>query len=310
MNDATNPPAEVETTTPAEAAETGQAEAQEAEPGEGESQARDEKGRFTRQGDDGEPDEAAAAEPAAEPEYEELEFEGERISIPKGSKLKDGLMRQADYTRKTQEVAEQRKQAEAAIADIQKQAQQQQADFQEYAELYAWEKYLESFKSIDWNKAMEEDPIAANKQFIEFQTRNAELQDRRHKLQQKQSEHALQAQRETARREEEGREMLRQTIKGWSPETESALKAFAKERGVPNADSVQFAMHPQEARILHEAYLYRELMKKAQAKPITPEPKPVKTVGQASRSSPNRLDDDLTVDEWMKRREAALRRKP
>ena len=46
-----------------------------------------------------------------EEEAEEVDFEGKKYLVAK--ELKDALLRQSDYTRKTQEVAETRKQIEA-----------------------------------------------------------------------------------------------------------------------------------------------------------------------------------------------------
>src|SRR5690349_1139844 len=60
---------------------------------------------------EGEEGEAAQPEPD---ETEEVEHEGKKYKIPKP--LKGALLMQADYTRKTQEVAEQRKQVEAERA--------------------------------------------------------------------------------------------------------------------------------------------------------------------------------------------------
>ncbi len=66
------------------------------------------------QGDDESTDEAD--------EWEVIEINGEQFTVP--AKLKDGYLRQADYTRKTQEVAEQRREAEALRAEIDRRAQQ------------------------------------------------------------------------------------------------------------------------------------------------------------------------------------------
>lgn len=73
------------------------------------------------------PDEATGAEASQEPEVQYLEIDddlaarhvrltvdGEELSVPL-SELTQGYSRQADYTRKTQELANQRKEAEAAL---------------------------------------------------------------------------------------------------------------------------------------------------------------------------------------------------
>lgn len=52
-----------------------------------------------------------------EEEFVEVEYEGEMVKV--SPKAKDALLRQADYTRKTMEVAEIRKQAESFLAEAQ-----------------------------------------------------------------------------------------------------------------------------------------------------------------------------------------------
>ena len=53
----------------------------------------------------------------SEDEFVEVEYEGEMVKV--SPKAKDALLRQADYTRKTMEVAEIRKQAESFLAEAQ-----------------------------------------------------------------------------------------------------------------------------------------------------------------------------------------------
>lgn len=63
----------------------------------------------------------------------EVEYEGEKLKVP--AKVKDALLRQADYTRKTQEVAETRKAIEAERQAMQFQMQFSQVSFAKQAEL-------------------------------------------------------------------------------------------------------------------------------------------------------------------------------
>ena len=62
-----------------------------------------------------------AATDEAESEVEDVDWEGKKYAVPK--ELKDALMRQSDYTRKTQEIAETRRALEAKEAEIQQRAQ-------------------------------------------------------------------------------------------------------------------------------------------------------------------------------------------
>jgi hypothetical protein len=71
--------------------------------------------------DDGEGNPDADQADDEDDDGEEVEWEGNQYRLPKG--IKDALLRQADYTRKTQEVAETRREAEAAKVAVYQQAQ-------------------------------------------------------------------------------------------------------------------------------------------------------------------------------------------
>lgn len=297
--EATNPETEVETSV--KELETEQSETA--------GKPRDEKGRFTsenQEDDDLDVDldqlEGLDEEDEPDEEFEEVEYDGKRYSVPKP--LTKAIMQHSDYTRKTQELSEKEKRIQSALAEQQQAAEDQQAEFEEAAAVHALRKYLDQFSAIDWNKAVEEDPTAANKQFIEYQTLRSQLQEREQKLQQKRQERSYKAQQEAARREAEGREVLRRSIKGYSPEVETTLKQFAKERGVGNADHFNPALFPQETQILWEAYQYRKLLNKAKAKPANADPKPSKSIPKGGKTAPQGLSDDLSPEEWMKRRRA------
>lgn len=100
------------------------------------------------QADEGEDDQAEEQSPA-EPAVEEVEveFEGKALKIP--AKLKAELDKAQDYTRKTQEVAEQRR-----IFEVQQRTQAEQQAFlqsvqQEAEQLQQIEAQLEQYKKVD-----------------------------------------------------------------------------------------------------------------------------------------------------------------
>jgi hypothetical protein len=68
------------------------------------------------------PEEGAEPQPGEEAEeLETVDYDGKQYQVPKA--LKAGIMMQADYTRKTQEVAEQRRELESRSQQIAQQAQ-------------------------------------------------------------------------------------------------------------------------------------------------------------------------------------------
>src|SRR5690348_7423565 len=73
-------------------------------------------------GESAEPAPDAGETPAADPGFAELDWEGTKIRVP--SAMKDAFMKNEDYTRKTQELAESRK----SIDHVQELAKQRQLD--------------------------------------------------------------------------------------------------------------------------------------------------------------------------------------
>ena len=117
-------------------------------------------------------------------EVVKLKIDGQEIEKPLDEVI--SLAQQgADYTKKTQEVAEQRKALEDYAQTIQVQEQQlrQQAELQqallgELAQITALDQQLAEFQAIDWNQLSESDFVEAQKLFF---TQN-KLQNQRTQL--------------------------------------------------------------------------------------------------------------------------------
>jgi len=118
---------------------------------------------------------------AAEPETEATEddptvtirVDGKDVEV-KLSELKNGYQRQADYTRKTMEVSETRKAAEAQITQAQ---QERLAYAQNLQRLQVQaEAALQDQQRIDWKALLDADPVEYLKQQHLAQSRQAALQ--------------------------------------------------------------------------------------------------------------------------------------
>jgi len=102
-----------------------------------------------------------------EDDYDDVEYDGEYYRLPK--KLKDAVLRQADYTKKTQEVAEQRRALEARDRELVQQAEALRTDTQERARLVALEDTIKEYANVDWDKWEQQDPLAAQAGWRKFQ---------------------------------------------------------------------------------------------------------------------------------------------
>lgn len=239
---------------------------------------------------------------AVEDDSEELDIDGERYQLPK--KLKDKFMMHADYTRKTQEVAEVRKAVEAERAQVHQERQAHFTELKAHAEILSIDQQLEQYKQLNWDEITDEDPVRAMK--LERQMR--ELQGQREiavtGIHQRQHEQALKQQQEIAKQLEEGRAILQREIKGWSPELAQKISEYGETAGGYSKEEVASVVDPRAIKILHKAYLYDQLVKK-QSQPSKPslEAKPVTKVkgglSAASDFSPGMSDAEY--DRWRAR---------
>ena len=100
-----------------------------------------------------------------QPDIYTVRVNGEDVEVT-FDELTKGYSREADYRRKTQEVAEQRKTVERQIQEAQAQFQKTQQMEQQYAELLpklAQQLQGDNQPEPDWNAAYEADPIEATK---------------------------------------------------------------------------------------------------------------------------------------------------
>jgi hypothetical protein len=125
-------------------------------------------------------------------------LDGEVKKVPLADLLK-GYQREADYTRKTQALAEQRRAYEAERAQAAQAIQQQYSQAETLGKL-AHQQLMAEYQGIDWNKLRMEDPprwAVANQ---EFNNRAAAIQQHLGQVQQHQQQLALQQQQELQQR--------------------------------------------------------------------------------------------------------------
>ena len=239
---------------------------------------------------------------------EEVEYEGNKYKVPKA--IAPALLRQADYTKKTQEVAELRRATETEKVRIAEEAKAFQEDRQEHVQAYALWQQLEQFKNVNWQQLDQEDPLQAQQLFRQYTLLRDAHRDVVGKLQSKQQQRKSVADAEQAKLRDQTRAHLAKAIPNWSPKAEQELTEYAVKSGY-KAEEVKAALDS-DARpftFLHKAMLWDQHVEKARkAATQTAPAEPVKPVGQ-NRSVPQGLHDKLSVEEWMKRRNAELKRR-
>jgi hypothetical protein len=85
---------------------------------------------------------------------EDVDFEGLQLKLPKeaASKLKSAVEGYKDYTKKTQEVAEQRRAVEAQSQLLREQQAFQASITQELSQFHQIESQLEQYRKLDWTQ--------------------------------------------------------------------------------------------------------------------------------------------------------------
>jgi len=239
---------------------------------------------------------------------EEVEYEGNKYKVPKA--IAPALLRQADYTKKTQEVAEIRRAAEAEKARIVEEQKAFQEDRQEHVQAYALWQQLEQFKNVNWGQLDSEDPLQAQQLFRQYTMLRDAHRDIVGKLSAKQQQRQSVSAAEQAKLRDQTRAALAREIPNWSPKAEQELTDYALKHGY-KAEEVKAALDSDARpfRFLHKALLWDQHVEKTRKAATQPAPaEPVKPVG-SSRSVPQGLHDKLSIDEWMKRRTAELKRR-
>jgi hypothetical protein len=205
-----------------------------------------------------------AEEEESEPDLVEVEVDGQSYKVPEV--LKDKIMLQADYTRKTQEVAEQRKQVEVAQAQLQQAAQLQQQSLAEYAELMAIDKQIQAYSQVDWNALFEQDPV----EFVRLKSAQGDLKETRQNVaQQINVKHQQQYEQNTQTRIqliEEGKKTLAKEIPNWNTELGKTISRHAIEKYGFTEAEMNDIIDPRVVKVLYNAY---QRDKQVTNKPIT-----------------------------------------
>ena len=265
-----------------------------------------------------ESEEEGQAEEETEEEVEEEEFEvvaeedlkytikvdGEELEVGI-DELKSGYQRQADYTRKSQALAEQRKETE----NIQSERQQLEQERQMYANGLQMlqeqqQAKLQDFDNVDWNTLKEQDPyqyMLKKDEYRDAQEKAKNSAEQRMLVQQEQQEDAQKArahfvQQEYAR--------LVDALPEWNDKDSTIkedVRKYASEVGFRPDEINQLADH-RSVLVIKKAMEFDKLTKK-----IAPKKKAVKTVPKVQKAGRGTSKEDTATENLNKKR-ARLRK--
>jgi hypothetical protein len=249
-------------------------------------------------------DPALLAQQAEEEEIEE-ELEGIRLRGKKDlvEKHKSERLMQADYTRKTQEVSEQRKSFEQERTQFQETAKSHQQHIREVAQLVHVEERLQQFSQVNWQQLNQQDPVQAQALHIEFTQLQAKHGQLSSSLAQKNQQRKLEAQQSDAKRANDAEAIVMREVKDWGPEKLKAFTEASQKAGLePEGMRQMLIQYPQAARFLNKALQYDKLLAQRLQKPPELVKPPVSRVGGGAAATTKPLSEVTDPREWAERR--------
>jgi hypothetical protein len=230
-----------------------------------------------------EPDDEAEEEEQSEDEVPailKLKVNGEEVEKPLDEIV--ALAQQGlDYTQKTQQVAEQRKELEAYAEQIKMQEQAFQEQMQlnnvlieDVAKITSLDQQLNQYANVNWQELSDSDFVEAQKHFFTYN----QLQQQRSQLvsqfEAKKQQVVHQQTQLMSEKIAKGKEVLAKEIPGWSQETTQQLVSVGKEYGFSDAE-LNSIVDPRHVKVLHDAMQWRKLQQNSTVKKKVSSAKPV-----------------------------------
>ena len=194
---------------------------------------------------------------------------GEEIEVTEDELVK-GYSRQADYTKKTQELSEQRRNIEQLESQYNSQLGQMQQERQQYMDglnqlIQQSMGGLEQFSNVDWNRLKEEDPI-------EFITKRDEYREAQERVRSGQHQYTLEQQKQAGEMQALQQQVLQQEhaqmvekIPEWGDPTQqkvlaTGLREYATGQGYTEEEIGALVDH-RSLIVLMKAQKYDELQR-------------------------------------------------
>ncbi len=198
----------------------------------------------------------AEQEEESEPELVEVELNGEKYAVSQA--VKDAIMRESDYTKKTTELANTRRAIELqakelAIVNEQRAFDQSVAD--DVDNLKMLEAYIKNVEQqTDWSRLNTDQIVRARLELDQYRNRATELRDT---LGKKWGEFKGKVDAERQKLKGEMAEGLSKSIPGWSDETRGAIEKYAKGLGYGEVEVQN--MRLQDYQIVFKAMQFDKL---------------------------------------------------
>lgn len=219
--------------------------------------------------------------------YTEVEVNGKRFKVPE--ELKDGYLRQDDYTRKRQADAEVRRQLDAKQAEISLLEQTTTEELNMRSALMGIDHQLKQYEGVDFFAFQREDPLGAQEHYMRYQQLKDAKQQISGQLTEAQKQRAEIVERDVANRIQETAKYAYANLPGMSKELDDKITDFATKDLGFSLDTLKQWYNPQVYRTLYLAHLGQQLLAKQSAPKATTQQTSVKpTTTVANRTGTGR----------------------
>lgn len=201
--------------------------------------------------------------PAPVDDTEEVDYEGQKVRVPKS--VKEALLRHADYTQKTQQLAEQRRAFEATRLG-------NESVNKEYvdalATVKAYDGYLANYANrtdADWTNLEIQDPVQAGREWRHFTQLKEGRTQAVNTANEKQHGLEMETQRIRATRFQEVQAELKKSIPEWAPgnDLDQKLAKYGTASGMSAQDLADATLrNPAFVTALNKARLWDEAQTK------------------------------------------------
>lgn len=271
------------------------------------------------QDDDGD-DETEAAE--AEPEIEEIElsFGAEKLKVAKGAIPPEVLEKlegftkgvNGDYTRKTQEVAEQRKAAESQMELANKLGSLKGDALTAFSAGQRLANEIQQLEAVRIDDLWQSNPDQARQISDALVSKRSEFQRQVNTVASHEAAYDAEQQRFVATQLEAGRAKMGQLVKGFDAKGEADLIQYAVSNGVPEKDAKNWPLNPTTAALAYKAMQFDRLQAKTKAATAAPPPvapaAPVRAVSGKSSATPKN-PETMGMDEYVRWRNSQSARR-
>jgi len=230
------------------------------------------------------------------PDFAELDWEGQKIQVPVG--LKDAFMRNEDYTKKTQELAEQRRSLDQ-MRELAQQGQLQSTFIESIApeqqEIAVIDAYLQQAGKLDWSQMSTDQMLRHKVEIDSIKERRAQLTS---SIGEKRAKFTTEMKAKIDELRGKSRELASKSIAGFTEETEKAMRAYAKSEGLSEAELDNVLLDARSYKIIWKAMQF-DKVQAGVGKATTAAQKVVRP-GAGSERMPQATADKLNFNKAMK----------